>query len=183
MEKTKSFDELVRERRSVRKYSDRRVERQKINLMLEALRLAPSACNAQPWRIIVVDDAQLKDTLVEKGLGVAVPNSWAKTAPVIIAACSDLSFFTHRVGEKVQGVQYHLIDMGIALEHLVLKAVELGLGTCYIGWFKRKPVKKILNIPSSWNVDCLLTLGYPESVPEPSPRKNTEEITFFNGKR
>ena len=176
----KTLDELITERRSVRKYLDREVEPAKIAMLAEALRLAPSACNAQPWRIIFVTEKALKDKVTSEGLGGVVPNTWAKSAPVMIVACSELSLFTHKLAESVQGVNFHLIDIGIALEHLVLKATDIGLGTCYIGWFNEKPIKKLLNIPSSWKVDCLITLGYPEVVPEATPRKPANEITFIN---
>ncbi|MBN1621239.1 MAG: nitroreductase family protein [Endomicrobiales bacterium] len=174
------LDRLITSRRSIRNYLDKPVEKGKIQEMIEAVRLAPSACNSQPWRLIIVDEKDLKNELAKKGLGGVVSNAWAKTAPVIIVACSDLSFFTHKIGEKVQGVQYHLIDMGIALEHMVLKAAELSLGTCYIGWFNSRPIKQILNIPSSWSVDCLVTLGYPAEIPEATSRKSTAEIAFYN---
>lgn len=175
----KTFDQLINERRSIRKYLDKEVETHKIRAMLEAARLAPSACNAQPWRFIVVGQKEIKDKIIERGLGGVVSNSWAKTAPVIIVACSDLSLFTHHLAERVQGVHYHLIDMGIALEHMVLKATELDMGTCYIGWFNAKEIKHILSLPYSWKVECLLTLGYPCDTPNPTPRKNIEDISIF----
>jgi nitroreductase len=175
----KSFDEILRDRRSIRKYLNRAVEPDKITAILEAARIAPSACNAQPWRYVVVQDTELKTRLCSEGLGGVVPNSWAGTAPCVIVACSNLSVLTHHLAERVQGVQYHLIDLGISLEHLVLKAVELGLGTCYIGWFKGKEIRKILSLPASWKVECLVTLGYPETVPDPAPRKPLSEIVVM----
>ena len=80
----------------------------------------------------------------------------------------------------MQGVQYHLIDIGIALEHIALKAVELELGTCYIGWFNAKAIKNLLKLPVNWKVECLLTIGYPAEVPELSKRKEINEICRFN---
>ncbi|OGS36503.1 MAG: hypothetical protein A2293_00570 [Elusimicrobia bacterium RIFOXYB2_FULL_49_7] len=174
----KSLDELIGERRSVREYSDQPVEKEKIEQLLNAARLAPSACNAQPWRFVVVSEPTARAAAIKEGLGgVVVPNTWAKTAPVIIVACSDLSLVTHKLAERVQGVQYHLIDIGIAMEHLVLKATELGLGTCYIGWFNGKALCRTLQLPSSWKAECLITLGYPASVPEPTPRKSLQDIS------
>ncbi|MCX5782645.1 MAG: nitroreductase family protein [Elusimicrobia bacterium] len=175
-----SLSELINKRRSIRKYLEREVEKEKIESLIESARMAPSACNAQPWRIVVVKDKKLKDELIAKGLGgFVVPNSWAKTAPVIVVVCSDLSFFTHTMAERVQGVQYHLIDIGICMEHMALKAVELGLGTCYIGWFNGKQILKMLNLPSSWKVECLLTLGYPAEIPDATPRKPLNEISII----
>ena len=176
----KSLDELIGERRSIRKYIDRPVEREKLETVIEAARLAPSACNAQPWRFVVISEPEIRKKLIEEGLGgVVVSNSWAMTAPVVIVACSDLNLFTHNIAERVQGVEYHLIDMGIALEHIALKAVEMGLGTCYIGWFNAKPIQKLLKLQSSWKVECLLTLGYPQEIPERTKRKDLNEISRF----
>lgn len=176
----KSLDAIIDGRRSVRNYLDRAVEREKIMALLEAARKAPSACNAQPWRFVVVQDPALRKKVIDEGLGgLVVPNTWANKAPCIVVACSDQSFFTHRLAERVQGVQYHLIDMGIALEHLVLKAAELDLGSCYIGWFRGKEIQKALQLPSSWKVECLVTLGYPAAVPDPTPRKTIDEIALI----
>lgn len=176
----KTFDQVVQERRSVRDYLARPVEKEKIEAVLEAARLAPSACNAQPWRFAVVTDLVTKEKLTEEGLGgMVVPNTWAKTAPIIIVACSERKLFTHLLAERVQGVQYHLIDMGMALEHMALKAVELGLGTCFIGWFNGKKICRFLHLPSSWRAECLVTLGYPSALPDPTPRKSLQEISFI----
>ena len=175
----KTLDELINERRSIRSYADKPVEKEKIQQALEAARLAPSASNAQPWRFVVVAGEKRKKILDEGLGGLVVPNSWAKTAPVITVVCSATNLFKHTLGEKVQGTHYHLIDLGIAMEHFVLKATELGLGTCYIGWFNAKSVKKALALPASWKVECLITLGYPGTVPEKTPRKKIEEISKF----
>ncbi len=174
----KTLDQLIDQRRSVRAYKDIPVEREKLTMILEAARKAPSACNAQPWRIAAVTQSELRAEILKKGMGAVVPNRWAGTAAVIIVVCSERSLLTHHLAERVQGVQYHLIDIGIAMEHMALKAAELDLGTCYIGWFNEKPIKKILSLPSSWKVECLLTLGYPETIPDPTHRKSLDEITL-----
>jgi Nitroreductase len=179
----KSLDEIIKSRRSVRNYKTDPVEREKINSILEAARLAPSACNAQPWKFIVVETPALKDAVVKEGLNnLVVSNKWASECPAIIAVCSKTKFLVHNIAEKIQDVDYHLIDLGIACEHLVLKAEELGLGTCYIGWFKGKEIKKVLNLPASYKVECLITLGYPKALQKeqkPSPRKILSEIAEF----
>lgn len=175
----KNLDELISGRRSIRKYLDRPVEKEKLTQALEAARLSPSACNAQPWRFVVVS-GEKKKKLIEEGLGgLVVPNAWAKTAPVVAVVCSCKDIFTHFVGESVQGTRYHLLDIGMAMEHFVLKAAELGLGTCYIGWFNAKKVSKYLELPVSWKPECLITVGYPDESPDPRPRKTAEEIYKF----
>ena len=93
-----------------------------------------------------------------------------------------MNLLTHRIGEAVKGINYHQIDMGIALEHMVLRATEMGLGTCWIGWFKEKNIKKILQLPKDWKIISLIALGYPkEENHSPAPRLSLEEILFFNG--
>lgn len=179
----KSLDEIISKRRSTRSYKSDPVEKEKLIQVLEAARLAPSACNAQPWKFVVVETPQLKNDVTKEGLGnLVVPNKWAQDAPVIIAVCSQTKFFVHSVAEKIQDVDYHLIDLGIACEHLVLKAEELGLGTCYIGWFRGKEIKKVLGLPKSYKVECLIVLGYPKDDSakyQPTPRKKLEEIAEF----
>lgn len=179
----RTLDDIISKRRSVRNYKSDPVEKEKLMQIFEAARLAPSACNAQPWKFVVVEDPQLKEDVVKKGLNnLVVPNKWAASAPVVIAVCSKTKFFVHNVAEKIQDVDYHLIDLGIACEHLVLKAEELGLGTCYIGWFRGKEIKKILNLPGSYTVECLIILGYPRDADKerkPTPRKTIEEIVEF----
>lgn len=177
----KSLDEIIKNRRSVRNYRTDPVEREKLMQLLEAARLAPSACNAQPWKFVIVEKPELRNDIVKEGLNnLVVPNKWAADVPVIIVVCSKTKFIVHNVAEKIQDVDYHLIDLGIACEHLVLKAEEVGLGTCYIGWFRGKEIKKILNLPSSYKVECLITLGYAkEGERKETPRKSLEEIAEF----
>jgi len=174
--------ETIVRRYSVRGYQDKLVEKEKILQIVEAARLAPSTSNVQPWRFVVVEDPGLRDALVEKGMGLVVPNRWAKEAPVIIVICAHLDWIVHRVGAKVADLQYYLLDIGIAGEHMVLTATEMGLGTCWIGWFREKAIKKILNIPRGWKVAALLTLGYPteQDAQKPRSRLGLDEILFFN---
>ena len=140
--------DLVRHRKSVRNFLDRPVEREKIMMCLEAARLAPSACNSQPWRFIVVDDGQLKNRLCQAAFGgIYSINSFCKMAPVIVAVISEKGKFLARIGSMFRGTKFYLIDIGIACEHFVLQAEELGLGTCWIGWFNERAVKSVLNIP------------------------------------
>jgi len=174
--------EVIRKRRSVRAYLDMPVEDEKIKEIVEAARLAPSTCNLQCWRFVVVKDRTVRDELIEKGFGgLIVPNKWIRTAPVIIAVCAEPSLVVHRLGGRIQGVDYHLLDVGIATEHLVLRATELGLGTCWIGWFNERRVKKILKIPKGVKVVALLSLGYPDGEPgEPRERLPLGAILFYD---
>ena len=140
------FIDLVKRRRSTRKYRTDPVPRELIERCIEAATYAPTACNTQSWRFIVVE-GDLKRELAEKSLGgFIVPNKFAIEAPVIVVIATDMDLITHRIGGKLKGIDYHLIDAGIAGEHFVLQATELGLGTCWIGWFDKKVVKRLLDL-------------------------------------
>jgi len=173
--------DTIKKRHSVRKFKDKSVDKDIILSIAEAARLSPSACNAQPWRFVVVTDKPLLKDIVDKGMGGIVPNTWALSAPVIIIGCAVLNIVTHRIGETVKGIHYHQIDLGIAMEHMVLRATEMGLGTCWIGWFKERKIKKMLNIPKGWKIISLLAMGYPQDESDSqTSRLNTNEILFFN---
>ncbi len=177
-----TFSELVNKRESTRKYASKIVPRQLIDQCLESARLAPSACNSQPWSFIVVDDEKTKNEIVDKAMsGIYKSNAFVKTAPVIIIAITERSTYIARLGGMIRDVKYNLIDMGIACEHIALHAAELGLGTCWLGWFNEKELKKILGLPKSTNIDVLLSLGYPdESVkPRQKARKSLDDIRRY----
>ena len=175
--------DVIRQRRSVRRYIDKPVERDKIMLWLEAARLAPSACNSQPWKFIVVDDKELKGRLCSAAFsGIYSVFSFVKKAPVVVAVISEKARFIARVGGLFRGTKFYLIDIGIATEHFVLQAEELGLGTCWIGWFNERAVKSILNVPKDRRVDILIALGYPDrkKLGRPHKREPMSEIATFN---
>lgn len=176
------FMELVNKRESTRDYLSKPVPREMIDQCLEAARLAPSACNSQPWSFIVVDDEEKKNEIVKKSMGgIYKSNAFVKTAPVIIVAITEYSNYIARMGGMLRNVKYNLIDIGAACEHLVLQAADLGLGTCWLGWFKEKAVKEVLNLPKSTRVDVMVSLGYPdETVPHRKKiRKPLEDIRKY----
>ncbi|MCK4556799.1 MAG: nitroreductase family protein, partial [Candidatus Aminicenantes bacterium] len=130
------FRELVRSRRSIRRYLDKPVEREKILTCIEAARLAPSADNVQPWRFLIIDDPELKAQYAKKVFsGIYSISNFAKKAPVLILILARLDIIANRIGKQIQNIQFYLLDIGIAGEHVVLQAQELGLRTCWIGWF------------------------------------------------
>ena len=175
--------DLIKYRKSVRDFLDRPVEREKIMICLEAARLAPSACNSQPWKFIVVDDRQLKNKLCAAAFsGIYSINSFCKMAPVIVVVISEKSKFLAIIGGMFRGTKYYLIDIGIAVEHFVLQAEDLGLGTCWIGWFNEEAVKSILNIPQRKKIDILIALGYydREKLGPEHSRETIDKITSFN---
>lgn len=186
-----NFYELVKQRYSCRKFLPIPVEEEKILQCIEAARLAPSACNAQPWRFVVVNDVFLKEKLVAAATaGIYKISKFISYAPVIIVVIADVKGFLSKVGSLVRNTKFYLIDIGIACEHLVLQATELGLGSCYIGWFSEKGVKKVLSIPNKYKVPLLICLGYPEETTKDKDmirrhaksdlRKELKEIVSFN---
>jgi len=175
--------DLLKHRKSVREFLDRPVEREKIMTCLEAARLAPSACNSQPWKFIVVDDEPLKNKLCDAAFNsVYSMNAFCKTAPVMVAVISEKSKFVARIGGMFRGTKYYLIDIGIAVEHFVLQAEDLGLGTCWVGWFNEKAVKSILNVPQNKKIDILIAVGYydREKLGPEHGREPIQKIASFN---
>ena len=174
--------ETIKKRRSVRDYLESPVEKEKLIRCLEAARLAPSACNAQPWKFIVVDEPNLKNRLCDAAFqGIYKMNGFARKAPVIIIVVSEKEKFLAKIGGVFRNTFYYLIDLGIACEHLILQAAEIGLGTCWIGWFDEKAVKKTLGIPKCKKVDVLISMGYSrEEKVLQKERYPLENISSFN---
>lgn len=178
-----AFQKILRGRRSIRRYLPAPVDPEKIRACLEAALLAPSAHNAQPWRFVVVDDPELKDRLTAAAFtGIYSGSKFAALAPVILVLLARLDRVADRLGSKLQGVPFHFLDIGIAGEHIVLQAEELGLATCWMGWFNYRKVRKVLGIPRKYKVVAMMPIGYAEKRPnrEP-PRKTFEEVVTFNG--
>jgi len=173
--------ELFRKRQSQRAYKDTPVEPEKIERILEAARLAPSACNAQPWKFIVVDDPELKNQIADatsvKLLGM---NHWTKQAPVHIVIVEESANISSNVGSVIKRRHFPIMDIGIAASHISLQATHEGLGTCFIGWFNEKRVKKLLNIPSGKRPQLIITLGYPDSEVREKIRKDKDKVVSYN---
>ncbi|MCK4421842.1 nitroreductase family protein [candidate division WOR-3 bacterium] len=176
------FLNLVKKRQSVRKYLNKLVEREKIERCLEAARLAPSACNSQPWRFIVVDDPELKDAVARQTFTRIAPfNQFSLQSPVLVLLISEKPNLTAQIGEALKNKQFNLIDIGIAAEHFCLQATEEGLGTCILGWFNEKGVKKLLDVPRRRRISLIITMGYPESDSiRPKERKEMDRIRSYN---
>jgi len=161
--------QAIRSRYSCRNYSDKPLEPDKLRVVLEAARLAPSAKNLQDWRLVVVTDGQTK-----KKLAAAANNqTFLEAAGAIIVACT-VSDHVMRCGQAVGP-----IDVAIALEHICLQATELGLATCWIGSFYPDKVKQIVSIPENVMIVELLALGYPADTPRQSRREPIEQIVSF----
>jgi nitroreductase len=178
---------IIKIRRSVRSFDDRPIEKEKMELILEAARLAPSSCNSQPWRFVVVNDkVLLKKIAKAQPLGPNV-NKFLESAGVIIACVDEPKLFIHKAADMVNRDNQR-IDVGIAMEHMVLVAAELGIGSCWIGWFSEKKVKELLRIPKKKTISVLLALGYPKNKTDKNgiggiklrPRKKLSEVACKN---
>ncbi len=175
------FKSLVLTRQSDRNYIDRPVENDKLARILECARMAPSACNAQPWHVIVVNDPEIRNTIAdatsEKILGM---NHFTKQAPVHLVLVEEVANLSSGFGSWVKRRHFPLIDIGIIAAHLSLAAADEGLGSCMIGWFDEKKVKKALGVPSSKRVQLIITLGYPSKETRIKIRKPLDKIVSFN---
>lgn len=177
----KSFLELVKNRYSVRSYEQRPVEQEAIERCLEAARLAPSACNAQPWKFILVRNPKLIEQMAVATLlpGTGM-NRFAKDAPAIVALTGESPNITSFLGSFIKRKKLFLIDIGIAAEHFCLQAADEGIGTCMLGWFNERKIKKLLSIPRKKRLYLLIVLGYPaktdNSAKNTVPIKNRKSI-------
>ena len=177
-----SFTKLATARFSVRKYKNTPVEREKIISCLEAVRLTPSACNSQPWHFVVVDKPEEVAVLAEKTtLPLTKLNQFVKGSPVIVAIVAEKPNLSSDIGGMIKNKPYYLMDIGMAAEHFCLQAAEEGLGTCMLGWFNEKAVKKYLSVPTKRSIPLLITLGYPKrELPPNKTRAKLEDIFSFS---
>ncbi len=177
-----NFIDLVRSRHSVRKFLERPIDRRDIDLCVEAARLAPSAENVQPWRFIIIDDREKLAQFSRAAFsGIYKFSNFASRAAAIAVLVVRPDLLAGRIGSRIQGTQFYLLDIGIAGEHFVLQAAELGIGTCWIGWFNPRKVRKFLNIPLTHKIPALLAMGYfdPKEV-KVRTKKSLDEIRFYN---
>ncbi len=177
------FAELVRTRQSVRRYQDRPVEPEKLRAIVESFRLSPSASNSQPWTLVIVDEPGLREKVARATFSTAVSfNQFALEAPVIAVLTIEKPRVITQIGGWLKEREFSLIDIGIAAEHFCLQAADLRLGTCMLGWFDEKAIKRLLRIPRSTRVGLLITLGYAaRGYPlRPKIRKETDAVSRFN---
>lgn len=160
----------ISDRRSIRKYQAKEVEEHKIERILEAGRLSPSAANRQEWKFVVVRDKAIKQQLVAAARGQAS----VAEAPVVLVGCAvDASAI------MPCGQYSYTVDLSIAFAYMILEAQELGLGTCWLGAFDEGAVKNALDIPGEVRVVAMTPLGYPAESPAPRPRKSMKEIVSY----
>ena len=163
------FMDVISKRRSIREYKSDPVSKEDIEYILEAARLAPSWANSQCWKFIVVTDPEVKEELGKAG------NGWIAQAPVIITACADPA----KPGTKGDQ-EYYMLDIGIAMEHLILAAADRGLGTCWIGAFDEEVAKSALGVPENMRVVASTPLGYPDQDPASRQRRSLDDIVCYD---
>ncbi len=170
-----SFLDVARKRYSVRNFDDRPVEREKLLRVLEAGRIAPSACNLQPWHFIIVDDNEVKEKLAG-----AYSREWFRKAPAVIVICGD----HENSWKRNDGKDHCDIDAAIAADHMTLAAADAGLGTCWICAFDSALCHKLFNLPDNIEVIALLPIGYPESEGDENrhsvKRRKIEDVISWN---
>ena len=174
------FLQLVVSRQSDRTYDmNRAVEPDKLDRILEAARLAPSACNAQPWKFVVVTDPVLASKVGKATAGLGM-NKFAKDAPVHILVVEESMNITSFLGAKIKDKYFPLIDIGIATSHITLAAESEGLGSCILGWFDEKEINQLVGIPSNKRLLLDITIGYPAKPKRKKSRKSKDKVVSFN---
>lgn len=174
------FLQLAASRQSDRAYDKARVvEPEKLERILEAARLAPSACNAQPWKFVVVTDPELSVKVGKAAAGLGM-NKFAKDAPVHILIVEESMNVTSFLGAKIKDKYFPLIDIGIAASHIVLAAESEGLGSCILGWFDEKDIKKLTGIPANKRLLLDIAVGYSLKEKRKKLRKPKEKVISYN---
>jgi len=172
--------EIIKGRRSIRKYQDKDVPDESLNKILEAIQWSPSWANTQCWEVIVVKDPAIK----EKLQGTLVKNPATKAmvqAPVVLVLCGKLKssgYYKDQVTTKFG--DWFMFDLGIATQSLCLAAYDLGLGTVIVGLFDHNKTKKILGVPEGYEVVSMIPMGYPAKVPEAPKRREISEFTRYD---
>jgi nitroreductase len=188
-------------RRSIRKFKETPVDKLVLQELLEAAMLAPSGTNIQPWRFIAVTSQAMKTKLTECTIGM----KFIAKAPLIMVCCADLTAVdtrSERISELIESgafagtgidsvltdsqkrpqrdgtaqLAYVNLNTAIAIEHMILRGVELGLGSCWIMMFRQSKVKELFNLPDTMCVTALVPFGYPDQEPEARPRLPLEDI-------
>ena len=173
--------EIISGRQSDRKYSNRAVEKEKLDRIAEAARISPSACNGQPWKFIVITDPAVLKKISDAALNKVLRlNSFIHQAPAMIVVVRMGTNISSQIGGTIKAKDYSLVDLGIASENICLQAEAEGLGSCMVGWFDENMVKKILSIPRSKRVELIITIGYSTAEQREKRRKPKMEVVSYN---
>jgi nitroreductase len=177
------FPDLVMKRQSDRRYSPQEVAETDLLQCIEAARLAPSASNSQPWTFVVVRQEPLRNQVAEACSGpLKTFNRFVVEAPVLVVMVIEKPKAITELGGRIKKKDYPLFDIGIAAEHFCLQAAELNLGSCMLGWFDEKKIKKLLHIPAKKTIGLVITLGHtpPDYPHREKIRKPLEKVLRFD---
>lgn len=175
----KSFLELAQSRQSDRAFiKGKQIEREVLERIVEAARLAPSACNGQPWHFTVVTDEQLLPEVgrATSSLGM---NTFVKDAAALVLITHEGTNITSKLGSSIKDKDFPIMDIGIASAYLTLAAEDEGVGSCILGWFDEKRVKELTGIPRSKRLMLIVALGYSAKPKRKKIRKAWEKVVSF----
>ena len=162
------FYDVIRTRRSIRAYKPDPIEPDKLDRILEAGRLSPSACNLQPWAFIVISDANMRKDFIK-----VYKQTWLCQAPIILVVCADIN----KAWKRGDGQQYYQADCAIAMQNMVSAATAEGLGICWIAAFDEKACAKLLHLPDHIRPVAITPLGYPAQIkPQVDDRLDIQQI-------
>lgn len=178
----KEFKSLVSHRQSDRKFdANKTIDPALLDEIIDTARLAPSATNSQPWSFVVVTDKELRSSVALLCGNRLVPiNHFAHQANAMIIVVEERSNWLSSIGNKLQNEVLSRFDIGIVTAHLTLAAEAAGLGSCILGLFREKPLRKLLNIPESKRIALVLLLGYSQDAKRPKKRKALNDVLHHN---
>jgi len=172
--------DIIKGRRSIRKYQDKEIPDESLNQILESVRWAPSWTNSQCWEVIIVKDPGIKEQL--QGTLIKNPSSKAMVqAPVVLVICGKLNisgYYNNQVATNLG--DWFMFDLGIANQDICLTAYNLGLGTVTVGLFDHNKAKEILGVPDDYEVVTMIPLGYPATEPEAPKRREINEFSHLD---
>ena len=166
------FYDVIKKRKSIRKYKSDPIPDDVLNRILDAGRIAPSAKNIQPWHFVVIKDPEMKKKVAEASRG----QHWMADADVIVCGCALMDIVWSRMGGYMSSFA---VDITIAMDHMILAAANEDLGTCWIGAFDEKQVKELLQVPDNVHVVALTPIGYPAQEAKERGRKTLSEIVSY----
>jgi len=168
--------DVIKKRRSVRSFTDRAVEENKLEKLVEAAIWAPSGGNRQPWNVVIVQPKEDIEQIRAVSPGI-LGNPGA-----LIVLCADRTKTGGNEEEAGSGIglykRYQNVDIGIAAQNICLEATELGLGSCMVGSFNQKAVTELLDIPDRFIPELVVSLGYPQNMPDAPPRRTVKETVI-----
>lgn len=175
-----TFLELAHNRQSDRAYLDKPVEQEKIDRIIEAARLAPSACNAQPWKLVIVQDPVKRYAIADaSSTKILAMNHFSKQAPLQFVLIEEPGNFTSKFGSWIKGKHFPEYDLGIVASHICLAAADEGLGSCILGWLNEEKVRKILSVPNKKRVAMVVLVGYTAQPPRKKVRKPIHQLVSY----